>query len=98
MTRAIFLAMMLFNLSARSEEPAIKEIDNELQSLDVRLQALRKEEFNDEMESQEFMRDDWAAFANKLTEAEKEEREQDQIMKRMAELQAKKVELLQQKP
>lgn len=98
MTRALFLAMMLFNISAGSVEPSINEIDTELQTLNLRLQEMRKEEFNDEMESQESMRENWAAFAKKLTEAENDEKEQDQILKRMAELQAKKVELLKQKP
>lgn len=94
MKPTLFLAIMLLT----AETPAIKDIDSEIQTLTLRLEELRKEEYNTEIESQEFMRANWGEFAKKLNEAEKDEREQDTLVKRIAELQAKKAELLEKKP
>lgn len=95
MIQILFITMMLLSFSVSAA--TVKEIDSELQSLHLRLEELRKEEYNNEMESQASMRENWGNYAKKLTEAEKEEREQDQILKRIAELQAQKEELLKQK-
>lgn len=98
MKPTLFLLMMLLVSSTNAMATSVREIDTEIQSLTLRLEELRKEEYNTEMQSQDSMRANWGEFAQKLTEAEKDEKEQDALQKRIAELQARKEELLKQKP
>lgn len=96
MIQALLLALLFFSSTAVAE--TLQEIDTELNALTLKLQELRKEEFNTELQGQDYMRSDWADYARNLTQGEQEEHQADKIAKRIAELQAKKQALLKQQP
>jgi septal ring factor EnvC (AmiA/AmiB activator) len=94
-TLFFFLALLS---PLQAAETALQQIDRELESLTQQLRQMRKEEFNDEMESQPQMLSNWDEFAKKLAEAEENERKVKMIQKRIAELQAQKQTLLHENP
>jgi hypothetical protein len=92
MIRALLLSLAI--AGAASSQTLLQDIDREIDSLTRQLHALRRQEFNTEMEGQSDMLEEWHKYIQKLSKAEMEEHQEEKLEKRISELQAQKQTLL----
>lgn len=104
--RIIFLSLVTFwgmalesnESSSSSNNNRIKQIDVEIEKLDVQLHAARKKAFEKEMKAQVYMLDNWHQYAETLEDEEIEERRIIHIEKRLKALLEEKQALLKTNP
>ncbi len=96
MLYTLLVALLAFLAPLGAE--TLQEIDQELVVLQEQLHQLRKEEFNTEISSQADFRENSAAYAKKLAEAEKKDQAAMKIVRKIAELQTKKQAQAKPKP
>lgn len=73
-----------------SELQGAEEIDQELQSLEKKIEKLRKEELNKEMHAQPYMFDSWHQYSKEIEAAEEDEKHIEDLKKQVDEIKKKK--------
>lgn len=76
----------------------LQNIDKEINSLNQQLEKLRKEAFNQEMQAQPYMFDNWKEFSEDIGNAEEAERKILKLKERIQSLNELKQFLLKQPP
>lgn len=90
-----FLACIASSALLCADAPSsASEIDQQILSLQAQLKELRRDAFNDEMDAQPFMFDNWHEYADEITGNENAEKKITKIKAQIDELNKQKQELL----
>lgn len=92
---ALNLATTPFHVQAEiTPNTEIAHIEEEIETLQSQLKNLRKDAFNQEMDAQAYMFDNWSDYVGKINANEKDEQSIIQLKDKIEKLKQRKQELL----